>query len=240
MDTVGTGFGTAFLLHSPLLEALWNERGNGVRLKLEEKGGYAFFNFETADAALGEEAFLFFEEAFGKKRIRRGSKTPAETLFHLLSERGLMFACAESCTGGLIAKELTDIPGSSGVFTGGVVTYSNEAKRIFLGVEPELITEKGAVSEEVVRAMARGLLERSNANVCLAVTGIAGPEGGTAVKPVGLVWLCAAAKDGRMLARQFQFNGDRKEVRNKAYTAGVLLVETVYTGEESLDSFQIW
>ncbi|TNE42657.1 MAG: CinA family protein [Alphaproteobacteria bacterium] len=104
----------------------------------------------------------------------------------------LKLATAESCTGGLIAGLLTEIPGSSDVVERGFVTYTNEAKHEMLGVPSDLIADKGAVSEEVARAMAEGALDRSKADVTVAVTGVAGPGGGTDNKPVGLVWIAAA------------------------------------------------
>jgi nicotinamide-nucleotide amidase len=112
----------------------------------------------------------------------------------LMAERGLKLATAESCTGGLIANRVTDVPGSSEVFTHGFVTYANEAKRDLLGVPQAMLNEHGAVSEPVVRAMAEGALKASGADVAVAVTGIAGPGGGTEEKPVGTVWLAWAAK----------------------------------------------
>jgi nicotinamide-nucleotide amidase len=119
----------------------------------------------------------------------------AREIIERATERQRKIATAESCTGGLIAATLTEIAGSSAVVDRGLVTYSNEAKIDLLGVPAELIAAKGAVSEEVARAMAEGALARSRADVAVAVTGIAGPGGGTAEKPVGLVHFAAAAGD---------------------------------------------
>jgi nicotinamide-nucleotide amidase len=113
----------------------------------------------------------------------------------------LMLATAESCTGGLIAAILTEVPGSSAVFERGFVTYSNAAKTELLGVPAELIERHGAVSEEVARAMASGAIAHSRAGLCVAVTGVAGPGGGTAEKPVGLVHLAGAKRDGEVQHR---------------------------------------
>jgi nicotinamide-nucleotide amidase len=120
----------------------------------------------------------------------------AAELLDALRSRGLKLATAESCTGGLIAAILTEVPGSSDVFERGFVTYSNEAKTEQLGVSAELIAKHGAVSEEVARAMASGALKNSRADIAVAVTGVAGPGGGTETKPVGLVHLAVARQGG--------------------------------------------
>jgi nicotinamide-nucleotide amidase len=123
-----------------------------------------------------------------------------------------MMATAESCTGGLIAAACTDLAGSSAWFERGLVTYSNEAKTDLLGVPAELIAQQGAVSEAVARAMVTGALARSRAQVAVAVTGVAGPGGGSASKPVGTVWLAWATPQGLWSERQV-FAGDRAAVR---------------------------
>lgn len=123
----------------------------------------------------------------------------AEALLMELRAKRLRVATAESCTGGLIAGTLTEIPGSSDVVERGFVTYSNEAKAESIGVEPALIVRHGAVSAEVAAAMARGAIAHSRADIAVAVTGVAGPGGGTASKPVGLVHFAAAHRNGAML-----------------------------------------
>ena len=129
-----------------------------------------------------------------------------------LLARGWMLATAESCTGGMIAAACTDLAGSSQWFERGFVTYSNEAKAEMLAVPPGLIEEHGAVSESVARAMADGALAHSRAQVSLAVTGIAGPTGGTEAKPVGTVWF-AWCVDGETHSEMQHFAGDRAAVR---------------------------
>lgn len=129
-----------------------------------------------------------------------------------LRSRGMMAATAESCTGGLIAAALTEVAGSSDVVDRGFVTYSNGAKTAMLGVPAALIEAHGAVSEAVVRAMAEGALARSEAGVAVAVTGVAGPGGGSAEKPVGTVWFGLAQAGGTRAERQV-FPGDRSAVR---------------------------
>ncbi len=132
-----------------------------------------------------------------------------------LRARGARLAVAESCTGGLIAARLTEVSGSSDVFTGAVVTYSNEAKIQDLGVDPDELARAGAVSDEVVRAMVQGVVDRFDANAGIAVTGIAGPTGGSEEKPVGTVYL-ACAWDGAIEAVKRHIPGTRHEVRRRA------------------------
>ena len=131
-----------------------------------------------------------------------------------LRSRGLLVATAESCTGGLIAAALTAIAGSSDVVDCGFVTYSNEAKIRMLGVDPALIARHGAVSGPVAAAMAAGALQHSRAAVSVAVTGVAGPGGGSADKPVGTVWFGLAALSGPVLTERHVFPGDRDGVRH--------------------------
>ena len=127
-------------------------------------------------------------------------------------------ATAESCTGGYIAKVCTDLAGSSRWFHGGWVTYANDAKRAALGVRAVTLARHGAVSEATAREMARGALRRSGVEAAVAVTGVAGPDGGTAVKPVGTVWFAWALRNGRrvrVVAERRRFTGDRDAVRRR-------------------------
>jgi len=136
----------------------------------------------------------------------------ARQLAGLLLARGQMMASAESCTGGMIAATCTDLAGSSAWFERGFVTYSNASKTELLGVPAALIAEHGAVSEPVVRAMAQGALQHSHAQVSVAVTGVAGPGGGSAGKPVGSVWFGWATPAG-VVTQLCHFEGDRHQVR---------------------------
>ncbi len=139
-------------------------------------------------------------------------------------DKGLRIATAESCTGGLIAACLTEIAGSSDVFERGFVTYSNESKTEMLGVPAAAIAEHGAVSSTVARAMAAGALDRSRADIAVAVTGIAGPGGGSPEKPVGLVHIVATRRDGRQSAERHVFTGDRAAVRRQTVQVALTML----------------
>ncbi len=138
-----------------------------------------------------------------------------QALADTLLRRQWMLATAESCTGGMVAAACTDLAGSSGWFERGFVTYSNAAKTQMLGVDAQLIASQGAVSEPVARAMAEGALQHSGAQLALAITGVAGPGGGTDAKPVGMVWFAFAGPWGVHSAMQ-HFTGDRAAVRQAA------------------------
>ena len=138
-----------------------------------------------------------------------------------------MVATAESCTGGLIAGALTEIAGSSDVVDRGFVTYSNQAKMEMLGVPAEMIAAEGAVSSAVARAMAEGALARSQAGVTVSVTGVAGPGGGSAAKPVGTVWFGCAMRSGETISEMMVFGGDRSAVRAATVMYALELLERV-------------
>jgi nicotinamide-nucleotide amidase len=133
-----------------------------------------------------------------------------------LKSHGLMLATAESCTGGGVAQAITEVAGSSAWFERGFVTYSNLSKQQMLGVRESTLIQHGAVSEMTVREMVAGALQHSSAQVALAVSGIAGPDGGTAEKPVGTVWFAWGFKNGETRAQRFQLDGNRSEVRAQA------------------------
>ena len=145
---------------------------------------------------------------------------------------GRRLALAESCTAGLLAARITDQPGSSAYFTGGVVAYSNEAKAELLGVPEELIAAHGAVSPEVALAMADGALARFDADTAVGVTGVAGPDGGTEEKPVGYVCICAKTADGRVLARDPKLPGGRGDVRDRSVSVSLHMLRRLLRGEE--------
>lgn len=151
--------------------------------------------------------------------------TLVQSLAERLQARGWLMATAESCTGGLIAAACTELAGSSAWFDRGFVTYSNEAKTDLLGVDAALIVAHGAVSEPVARAMADGAVQRAGVQVAVAVTGIAGPTGGSLDKPVGTVWLAWAGKGMQTRTQVRLFEGDRAQIRQQ--TCVVALAELV-------------
>jgi nicotinamide-nucleotide amidase len=181
----------------------------------------------VARAATAEEAdrriadvVRGIRERLGPIVFGEGDDSMESMVGRRLREAGRTLATAESCTGGLIAERITDVPGSSVYFLGGVVAYSNASKAALLGVPPALIEREGAVSEAVVRAMAEGARARFGSDFALATSGISGPEGGTAAKPVGLVWIALAAAGGTH-ADSFVFAVDRS--RHRSLTAQVAL-----------------
>ena len=145
----------------------------------------------------------------------------ADRLATEMERRGARVTAAESCTGGWIAKTLTDIPGSSTWFEYGFVSYGNNAKQTLLGVSQETLDTEGAVSQAAVDAMVMGALGASGAEYGIAVSGIAGPGGGSAAKPVGTVWLAWAGPAGVPVSEHFQFDGDRDMVRRQAVSAAL-------------------
>jgi nicotinamide-nucleotide amidase len=141
-------------------------------------------------------------------------ETNARLLIDEARERSLRIVAAESCTGGLLSAAITAIPGSSAVFERGLITYSNRAKQDLLGIPGDMIADVGAVSEPVARMMAEGALENSNAHVSIAITGVAGPDGGTALKPVGLVHFATARSNQSILHRVERFDDiGRQEIQ---------------------------
>ena len=138
-----------------------------------------------------------------------------------LIDKHWRFVSAESCTGGWLAKSCTDISGSSAWFDRGFVTYSNQSKQDLLNVSLSTIEQHGAVSEQTVREMAQGALLQSDANISVAITGIAGPDGGTPEKPVGTIWLAWAIKNGATKSKHIHLSGDREHIRYQAVIAAL-------------------
>lgn len=151
----------------------------------------------------------------------RLTASAAKLLGAALSASGKTVAVAESCTGGLLGGAITSIPGSSLYFSGGVVAYGNSAKISLLAVPPDLIVARGAVSREVAFAMAEGVLSLFRADLAIAVTGVAGPGGGSRGKPVGTAWVAVVAPGGVRYAHRFRFPGDREAVRRETVRASL-------------------
>ncbi|MEP6708916.1 MAG: competence/damage-inducible protein A [Verrucomicrobiota bacterium] len=176
-----------------------------------------------ADAAL-DQAEAIVTSALGHFIFSRGGENLEEVIVNILTTRSETIATAESCTGGLLAHRVTNIPGASAVFRAGYVAYANDSKITFLGVDARFLRENGAVSEATARAMADGARERTNATYALATTGIAGPGGGTETKPVGTVYIALASEHANTLVRQLCFPVDRETFKQLASQAALNLL----------------
>jgi len=229
----GVRFATRVLRVAGLGESAVDEKIAPIYTKYENPQTTILFNSSEieihlrahgrteADAeALLDDLALKIEQELGNSAFSFRGETMEEVVGRRLAMTGFTLAVAESCTGGLIAQRLTSVPGSSKYFTEGVVTYSNEAKVRLLGVDKKMILEFGAVSQQVARDMARGVRHRAKTDFGLAVTGIAGPDGGTEEKPVGLVFI-ALADDAHTEHKRLMIPGDRELVRWRASQAAL-------------------
>lgn len=185
---------------------------------------------EPLSAAVCDAVAAVMQERHGQFLFSTDGSTVDEQVGELLGD--LRVAVGESCTGGLMTARLTQRPGASASVQGGVVAYSNEAKRTLLGVDPELIDAHGAVSPEVAEALADGALARFDADLGVGITGIAGPDGGSEEKPVGYVCWCVKRDDGTTVARDIRLPGDRAEIRDRATTVAMHLLRRLLRGEE--------
>lgn len=219
--------GTAFLVPESLLEDSFEEIGRpGEIWRTQAQGHRILFEFSSTER--GEDILKLIRQKLGKPVIRSGEVSAAQLLSDLLAKQKRRLVCAESCTGGLIGKMMTDLPGSSEVFWGSLVTYDNEAKQKLLSVKA--LEKYGAVSRETVIEMTEGAIAVSDADAAVAVSGIAGPEGGTEIKPVGTVWIAVQARDRAARAAEFRFHGDRNRVRLRAAVAAMLFLESELQG----------
>ena len=245
-STADVFWGTALMVPESSLEDALRTAAGGLALREEVRWGTRVdedriaFSLRGGSAPQREALFDALVTALGPTRIRRNQTRPAELLTEALLKRGARLAVAESCTGGLIAKYVTDLPGSSRVFWGGFLSYDNEAKERLLGVRRALIEEEGAVSEPVVLMMAEGALSASGAEAAVAVSGIAGPDGGSPDKPVGTVWIAVAVRGERSAARRFLFTGSRDMIRRRSAVAALLFVEARLAGRDFLDTRVKW
>ena len=150
----------------------------------------------------------------------------SQNLYNICKEKQIFITTAESCTGGMIASSIVSIPGSSSIFNSSIVTYSNEAKAKFLKIPIELLNKNGAVSKVIAEEMAKNILKLMDAQMSIAVTGIAGPSGGTKDKPIGTVWICIGQKSN-ILSKKFLFIGNRLEIRQKTTIEALNLANLV-------------
>ena len=187
----------------------------GARLRLTAEG-----TDELEVEKRLEIALEILEDKIGKFTYSTKGESLSEVIGHLMREKGLTLAISESCTGGLIQDHLTDVPGSSDYFIGGVVAYSNDIKITFLGVKPKSIERFGAVSSEIAEEMAKGIRMKTGSDIGLSITGIAGPEGGSKEKPVGLVYI-GYSDIKTSASNKYQFGDDR--IINKKRSAGMAL-----------------
>ena len=178
--------------------------------------------YEPAGAEAYRALMDMVRDRHGATVFSEDGSTVDEQVARLLAGRRI--ATAESCTAGMLSARLTDRAGSSAYVVGGVVAYANEVKTAMLGVDAALIAEHGAVSSEVAEAMAAGALERFEADTAVAITGVAGPGGGTQDKPVGTVWFCVALTDGATVTRRVQVPGERSDVRERSTTVAMHLM----------------
>lgn len=208
----------------PNLEVASLPHAFGVDIRFKAKT-----NTQKKAEELLDQAEKIVLEKVGKNVFAKDEESLPQTIIRICKEQGLKIALAESCTGGLIAKLLTDISGSSEIFWGGVNSYSNESKIKFLSVKPETLDEFGAVSEEVVTEMSKGILDFSEADFGIAVTGISGPTGGTEEKPVGTTWISVASKNG-IKTKKFNFLFDRADNRVRAANNALEMLRREITG----------
>jgi PncC family amidohydrolase len=224
---------TALLVSESLLEEVllktcpedieWGTRVADDHIQLTLRGG--------SDTGR-EEVIQTLQDILGSVRIREGAVQPSNLLHEALKSENMTVSCAESCTGGLLGKMITDVSGASAIFWGSLVVYSNQAKERLLGVDAGELQCQGAVSETVVKRMAEGLLARADTDLGIAVTGIAGPRGGVPDKPVGTVWIAATRKSGETLCRCFHFHGNRDGVRRRSAVAALIMGECLVKGRE--------
>lgn len=233
---------SAFLIPESQLEELceaakvdgvsWGTRVQSLKISLYLRGG------GQSDQLLMVRRM---QELAGAQRVRLGGASLAERVIDQLKSAGLTCVFAESCTGGMAGTVLTDVPGSSAVFWGSYVSYADGAKQEMLGVRKETLEAHGAVSEEAVLDMAAGALKRSTADISCAVSGIAGPGGGTDEKPVGTVCFAVAGRDREPVSLQWKWGYPRRDlIRRRAVIMSLLLLEAYASGGRVLDIVQDW
>jgi nicotinamide-nucleotide amidase len=210
------------------------QRHGGFDIAYCAKPAQVYIRFTTVPerAAALAAAMRDLRQELSAQALPQGCQSVVEGIAQVLAKDGLVMATAESCTGGGIAKAITDLPGASAFFHGAVISYDNAWKTRFLGVPESLLAEPGAVSEAVARAMLQGLLDLKVAQVGIAVTGIAGPTGGTLEKPVGLVYV-ATGRQEKITVRRYQFAGDREAIRERVVAMALVQLWQGLTAPEA-------
>lgn len=204
-------------------------------------GDYSLrIRLQAADKNICEKAFSQLQKIFSAALIRKGEIDLAGHLANLLKKKGLKLALAESCSGGLVSKVFTDIPGASAFFWGSLVSYSNQAKQKILGISDEILRKYGAVSKECALEMASSIQKISGADLGMAISGIAGPSGGSKEKPLGLVYIAIKKKGDPALCTAFLFDGSRASIRKKSLIALLLIAENVIFNGKRLDKAHNW
>ena len=193
---------------------------SGVEWGVTANRGYIKCIFQSNDSEKLERIVNELEKQY--------PKIISDDVFSFVHEelisKQLTIAVGESCTGGLLGKKLTDLPGSSSYFVGGFLTYSNEMKESLLGVSHEILSQFGAVSMETASSMANGIFEKTKADYCISITGIAGPDGGTNTKPVGTIWIGLKTPDGSVQTHSYIFPGNREGIRENASNTALFLL----------------
>ena len=207
---------------NPKLELIYDEAvGPEVTVIIESQSEGELSAKKVAKPVIKELKNIFGEKIYSMQPDR----TLEEVVVELLKENSLTVTTAESCTGGLVSARLINVAGASEVFKEGLITYSNKAKRRYLGVKKGTLLKYTAVSEDVAKEMAKGAALEAKADCSVAVTGIAGPDGGTDKKPVGAVYI-ACWIDGNLFSREYHFKGDRMGIRQSAVTAALTLLRS--------------
>ena len=232
---------SSFLIPEAVLEDVCNRYADGAVSWRTRFQPYKISLYLAGGSEEHQDLFLNkLKDHFGTGLVRSGDVDMARAVFEALKGKGWRLATAESCTGGLIGSLLTEIPGVSAHYWGGFITYNDQAKRKELNVKGDTLERCGAVSEEVVMEMASGALSRSGTDIALAVSGIAGPDGGTAEKPVGTVWIALATAEGEKRAWKFDFGSRRGIIRRRTAVAAFLLADLMLRVPNRLDMVNRW
>jgi len=232
---------STFLIPEAVLEDVCRKYSDGLVSWRTRFQTYKISLYLSGGTEENQRQFLQkLKEHFGYGLVRDGNVDMAVKVYEALRGKGWTLSTAESCTGGLIGSLLTDVPGISAHYWGGFITYHDRAKERELGVPGVVLTESGAVSEEAVLHMAEGAISRSGTDLSVAVSGIAGPDGGSPEKPVGTVWIAIATAEGMKRAWKFQFGSRRGIIRRRTAVASFLLLYLSLVEQKRLDMVSRW